>query len=80
MLHKSNERIKITFNKHFLSRVDFMRAVVEHLTKQNKDCKFLDFYHLSINNTKYYLRDQNLTPEGAKCIQNAILIPVEELK
>ncbi|EOU2023155.1 branched-chain amino acid ABC transporter substrate-binding protein, partial [Clostridium perfringens] len=24
MLHKGNEKIKITFNEHFLSRVDFM--------------------------------------------------------
>lgn len=78
MLYKSNERMKITFNEDFLSRVDFVRAVVRYLTKHNKDCKILDLYYLSINNRKYYLRDQNLTPEGSKSIQNAILIPVEE--
>ncbi|MDZ5253559.1 branched-chain amino acid ABC transporter substrate-binding protein [Clostridium sp. LIBA-8841] len=78
MLYKSNERIKITLNEDFLSRVDFMRAVVRYLTRHNKECKILDLYYLSINNRKYYLRDQNLTPEGAKFIRNAILIPVEE--
>ncbi|EOU2057232.1 branched-chain amino acid ABC transporter substrate-binding protein, partial [Clostridium perfringens] len=41
-------------------------------------CKVIDFYHLIVDDKKYYLRDQNLTPEGAKCIQNAILIPVDE--
>ncbi|EOU2024323.1 branched-chain amino acid ABC transporter substrate-binding protein, partial [Clostridium perfringens] len=43
-----------------------------------RDCKVIDFYHLIVDDKKYYLRDQNLTPEGAKCIQNAILIPVDE--
>ncbi|MCX0352243.1 hypothetical protein LI044_11115, partial [Clostridium perfringens] len=45
---------------------------------QDRDCKLIDFYHLIVDDKKYYLRDQNLTPEGAKCIQNAILIPVDE--
>lgn len=78
MLYKGNEKIKITFNEHFLSRVDFMRAVVRYLMKNDRDCKVIDFYHLIVDDKKYYLRDQNLTPEGAKCIQNAILIPVDE--
>ena len=46
--------------------------------KNDRDCKVIDFYHLIVDDKKYYLRDQNLTPEGAKCIQNAILIPVDE--
>ena len=77
MLRKGNEKIKITFNEHFLSRVDFMRAVVRYLIKNNRDCRVIDFYHLIVDDKKY-LRDQNLTPEGAKCIQNAILIPIDD--
>lgn len=78
MLLKERENMKITFNQHFLSRVDFMRAVVRHLTRKNKNCQVLDFYHLMVDDQKYFLREQNLTPEGAKCVQNAILIPIEE--
>ena len=78
MLHKGNEKIKITFNEHFLSRVDFIRAVVRYFIKKNRDFRVIDFYHLIVDDKKYYLRDQNLTPEGAKCIQNAILIPIDD--
>ena len=49
MLHKGNEKIKITFNEHFLSRVDFMRAVVRYLMKNDRDCKVIDFYHLIVD-------------------------------
>lgn len=55
-----------------------MRAVVRYLTKKDKNCEVLDLYHLVVDNQKYFSREQNLTPEGAKCVQNAILIPVEE--
>ena len=58
MLHKGNEKIKITFNEHFLSRVDFMRAVVRYLMKNDRDCKVIDFYHLIVDDKKYYF----LTP------------------
>ncbi|MGG5461323.1 branched-chain amino acid ABC transporter substrate-binding protein [Clostridium sp. B9] len=78
MLFKEQEPMKITLNQNFLSRVDFMRAVVRCLIRENKDCQVVDLYHLMIDNKKYYIREQNLTPEGAKCIKNAILLPVEE--
>ena len=38
MLHKGNEKIKITFNEHFLSRVEFIRAVVRYIIKKYREC------------------------------------------
>ncbi|MBB6176636.1 hypothetical protein HNQ82_001451 [Anoxybacillus tengchongensis] len=72
----AKRKIVIELNERYFDKNSLMRAVVQHLESEGKQCEMIDVNTLILDGKKYYVHETNVAATYCPPVQRAVLTEI----